>query len=65
MQVENGTYGYQMSILKSNNGVRPVMAATPSHDNPVSGGGHFIHYMHDGNPLPSFEGEPKLVRDSG
>ena len=22
----------------------------------------FIHtYMHDGNPLPSFEGEPKLV----
>ena len=23
---------------------------------------HFIHtYMHDGNPLPSFEGEPKLV----
>ena len=25
-------------------------------------GAHFIHtYMHDGNPLPSFEGEPKLV----
>ena len=27
-----------------------------------AGEGHFIHtYMHDGNPLPSFEGEPKLV----
>ena len=28
----------------------------------VAGEGHFIHtYMRDGNPLPSFEGEPKLV----
>ena len=28
----------------------------------MAGEGHFIHtYMHDGNPLPSFEGEPKLV----
>lgn len=28
----------------------------------VAGEGRFIHtYMHDGNPLPSFEGEPKLV----
>ena len=26
------------------------------------GEGRFIHtYMHDGNPLPSFQGEPKLV----
>ena len=33
-----------------------------SYDNCVAGEGHFIHtYMHDGNPLPSFEGEPKLV----
>ena len=30
--------------------------------NPVAGEGHFIHtYKCDGNPLPSFEGEPKLV----
>ena len=28
--------------------------------------GRFIHtYMHDGNPLPSFEGEPKLVEIKG
>ena len=30
--------------------------------NPVSGKGHFIHtYMEDGDPLPSFEGEPKKI----
>ena len=30
------------------------------------GTGRFIHtYMHDGNPLPSFEGEPKPVEISG
>ena len=29
---------------------------------PENGIGHFIHtYKCDGNPLPSFEGEPKLV----
>ena len=29
---------------------------------PIAGEGHFIHtYKCDGNPLPSFEGEPKLV----
>ncbi len=28
----------------------------------MDGEGHFIHtYMGDGNPLPSFEGEPELV----
>ena len=28
----------------------------------VAGEGHFIHtYKCDGNPLPSFEGEPKLI----
>ena len=45
MQVEDGTFHYAMSILKSNNG-------NPDSCNP---------YMHDGDPLPSFEGEPKLV----
>ena len=35
---------------------------TFAYENPIAGEGHFIHtYMHDGNPLPSFEGEPKLV----
>ena len=35
---------------------------TFAYSNPVAGEGHFIHtYKCDGNPLPSFEGEPKLV----
>ena len=57
MHVENGTYGYQMSILKSNNGdPSQCNRYTFSYDNCVAGEGHFIHtYMHDGNPLPSFD----------
>lgn len=63
MNVENGKYDYSMSILKSNNGNPDACNRyTYSYENPVAGEGHFIHtYMHDGNPLPSFEGEPKLV----
>ena len=39
---------------------------TFAYENPVNGEGHFIHtYMGDGNPLPSFEGEPKLVGIDG
>lgn len=63
MHVENGTYHYAMSILKSNNG-NPAACNryTFAYENPVAGEGHFIHtYKCDGNPLPSFEGEPKLV----
>ena len=63
MHVENGEYNYAMSILKSNNGNPDACNRyTFAYTNPVAGEGHFIHtYMHDGNPLPSFEGEPKLV----
>lgn len=63
MHVEDGTYDYAMSILKSNNGNPDACNRyTFTYENPVAGEGHFIHtYMHDGNPLPSFEGEPKLV----
>ncbi len=63
MQLEGGKYDYFMSILKSNNGNPDACNRyTYAYENPVAGEGHFIHtYMHDGNPLPSFEGEPKLV----
>lgn len=63
MQVEDGTFHYAMSILKSNNGnPDSCNRYTFTYENPVPGEGHFIHtYMHDGDPLPSFEGEPKLV----
>jgi len=60
---ENGSFNYAMSILKSNNGnPQACNRYAFAYENPVAGEGHFIHtYMHDGNPLPSFEGEPKLV----
>lgn len=63
MHIENGIYNYAMSILKSNNGdPYSCNRFTFAYENPRAGEGHFIHtYMHDGNPLPSFEGEPKLV----
>ena len=67
MRIKNGVFDYSMSILKSNNG-NPAAnnRYTFSYENPVAGEGHFIHtYMHDGNPLPSFEGEPKWVKISG
>ena len=63
LHVENGTFSYALSILKSNNG-NPAQCNrfTFAYNECVAGEGHFIHtYMHDGNPLPSFEGEPKLV----
>ena len=63
MHIENGKYSYAMSILKSNNGNPDSCCRyTFAYENPLPGEGRFIHtYMHDGNPLPSFEGEPKLV----
>ncbi len=63
MHIENDTFNYAMSILKSNNGNPDgCNRYTFAYENPIAGEGRFIHtYMNDGNPLPSFEGEPKLV----
>ena len=67
MHIENSGYNYAMSILKSNHGnPDSCLRFTYAYENPAPGEGRFIHtYMHDGNPLPSFEGEPKLVGISG
>ncbi len=63
MHMEDGGYNYAMSILKSSNGnPEACNRYTFAYENPIAGEGHFIHtYMQDGNPLPSFEGEPKLI----
>ena len=63
MHIEDGKYDFAMSILKSNNGDPSCCNRyTYTYDNPKAGEGRFIHtYMHDGNPLPSFRGEPKEV----
>lgn len=67
LNFENEDFNYQMSILKSANGnPESCQRYTFSYSNPIKGEGHFIHtYMGDGSPLPSFEGEPKLVGISG
>lgn len=61
------TFNYAMSILKSANGnPESCNRFTFTYNTPINGEGHFIHtYMSDGNPLPSFDGEPKLIAIDG
>ena len=58
---------YELSILKSFDGDPACNKRFFfEYDAPRAGIGHFIHtYMTDGNPLPSFEGEPETVRIEG
>ena len=67
MHVDNASFDYEMSILKSENGnEQNCLRYTFSYENTQNGEGRFIHtYVGDGNPLPSFEGEPVLVDISG
>lgn len=61
--VSDGGFSYWLSILKSNNG-NPDSAQRFFYEyaQPVAGEGHFIHtYACDGNPIPSYEGEPTGV----
>lgn len=63
VKCSDGKMNYAMSILKSADGNPDCCERyTFSYSNPIAGLGRFIHtYMGDGNPLPSFEGEPTLV----
>ena len=67
MHVEGGKYDFAMSILKSNDGDPDCCNRyTFTYDNPKAGEGRFIHtYVGDGNPLPSFMGEPTKVDING
>ena len=63
VELEDGKCSYRLSILKSADGngesCRRYFFEYPV---PVAGEGHFIHtYKCDGNPIPSFEGEPEKV----
>lgn len=63
VEVADGAMNFAMSILKSADGNPECCERyTFAYDKPLAGVGRFIHtYMNDGNPLPSFEGEPTLV----
>ena len=56
-------FDYKLSILKSADGdPSSTRRYFYEYRNPLAGQGHFIHtYRCDGNPIPSFEGEPEQV----
>lgn len=61
--VDMRTGGYKLSILKSDDGnEKSVLRFTFSYPEPQAGSGRFIStYACNGNPIPSFTGEPLAV----
>ncbi len=61
--VKDGDFSYKLSILKSDDGNdASVQRFFYEYAQPVAGKGHFIHtYRCDGNPIPSFSGDPEPV----
>ncbi|MBQ3149625.1 MAG: IMP cyclohydrolase [Clostridia bacterium] len=61
LNFDNG-YSYKMSILKSADPEGTECNRYTFSYNALDGLGHFIHtYNHDGNPIPTFTGEPERV----
>lgn len=59
---ENGDFSYEMSILKSADAEGTACNRYFFSYEPLPGLGHFIHtYVCDGNPIPTFQGEPERV----
>ena len=67
IDIEGGTLNYTLSILKSDDGNGDcILRQTFDYEGPFAGEGRYIHtYEGDGNPLPSFNGEPVKVSISG
>lgn len=67
LEFADGDFSYKLSILKSNEGrENSALRFFYEYAQPIAGEGHFIHtYKQDGNPIPSFEGEPTLVNIEG
>ncbi len=63
LELSEGSFSYKLSILKSNFGNEAsVQRFFYEYDSPVNGEAHFIHtYQCDGDPIPSFLGEPKAI----
>lgn len=56
-------FSYELSILKSEDGRGKKCLRNFFVYEPSNGTGHYLHtYLRDGNPLPSFAGEPERVR---
>ena len=67
IHVLEGGFDFAVSILKSGDGdPEYCIRNTFAYDGCPAGEGRFVHtYTGDGNPLPSYEGEPARVEISG
>lgn len=63
VRVADGKASYKLSIIKSDDGDESsVLRYFYEYAQPKAGEGHFIHtYQCDGNPIPSFAGEPEKM----
>lgn len=62
LSFEDGDFSYDMSILKSADADGNACNRYTFSYEPMAGLGHFIHtYVCDGNPIPTFQGEPERV----
>lgn len=62
MTFENNDVTYEMSILKSGDAQGTFCNRYTFSYGSAAGLGHFIHtYVCDGNPIPTFQGEPERV----
>ena len=58
----DGDFTYQMSILKSADAEGSACNRFTFSYAPLNGLGHFLHtYVCDGNPIPTFQGEPERI----
>ena len=63
IEFSNGNFTYKMSILKSADALGTACNRYTFDYNSLNGLGHFIHtYVTDGNPIPTFQGEPERVK---
>lgn len=63
LEFADGDFSYQMSILKSADAAGSACSRFTFDYPALPGVGHFIHtYVCDGNPIPTFQGEPERVK---
>ena len=62
MTFEGGAFKYKMSILKAADAEGSACNRYTYNFEPLAGAARFIHtYMENGDPIPSFEGEPEAT----
>ena len=63
LNLKDGGFSYEMSILKRIHAAGTDCCRSTFSYPPKAGLGHFIHtYVCDGNPIPTFQGEPERVK---